>query len=445
MTKPVEASTRAARPGGRALALVIALLAGVCMWCYADFVLIPHQISDSASKGVPRGNLSDLYPRWLGARELLLHGRDPYSAEITREIQTGYYGRPLDPARPNDPKDQQGFAYPVYIVFFLAPTVRLSFAFVQLAFRWLLIVLTVVSVPLWFRALGLRLSPLVRLIWIVAVLGSFPGLQAIKLQQLSLLVCTLLAAAAAAWASGWLILTGILLAIATIKPQLVCLLGAWLGIWTLGNWRERQRLFWGFTATMALLFAGGEVILQGWVHRFRASAADYWTYTGGGKSVLDVALPTLLGRVTAVLLILLAMGACWRMRREPAGGPGSAWTLALTLAVTLVVIPTYATYNQLLLLPALMLLVHSLPELQPKSIVLRFFLLLSAVVILWPWVTAATLDLALLFLSPSTIRKAAIVPPVWSLAIPLAVLGTTIVAGRPFLLRERATSSVDRG
>jgi hypothetical protein len=195
---------------------------------------------------------------------------------------------------------------------------------------------------------------------------------------------------------------------------------------------------------MALLFAGGEVILQGWVHRFRASAADYWTYTGGGKSVLDVALPTLLGRVSAVVLILLLMGVCWRMRRQPAGGPGFAWTLALILAVTLVVIPTYATYNQLLLLPALMLLVHSLPELQPKGIVLRFFLILGAVVVLWPWVTAVVLDLALLFVSHSTVQKAAVLPLVWSLAVPLAVLGTTIVAARPFLLPQKATPSVDR-
>ena len=61
-------------------------------------------------------DLSDLYPRWLGARELLLHHRDPYSPEVTREIQIGYYGRPLDPSRPQDPRDQQGFAYPAYVV-----------------------------------------------------------------------------------------------------------------------------------------------------------------------------------------------------------------------------------------------------------------------------------------------------------------------------------------
>ncbi|MGD1006096.1 MAG: hypothetical protein ABR980_02565, partial [Ignavibacteriaceae bacterium] len=33
---------------------------------------------------------SDLYPRWLGSREALLHHRDPYGADVTREIQTGF-------------------------------------------------------------------------------------------------------------------------------------------------------------------------------------------------------------------------------------------------------------------------------------------------------------------------------------------------------------------
>ena len=70
------------------------------MWFYVERILVPYQIADAAAHGRPRGNLSDLYPRWLGARELLLHHRNPYSADITIEIQKGYYGRALDPARP---------------------------------------------------------------------------------------------------------------------------------------------------------------------------------------------------------------------------------------------------------------------------------------------------------------------------------------------------------
>jgi hypothetical protein len=52
------------------------------MWGYAEFVVLPQQQKEAIATGRPRGNLSDLYPRWLGARELLLHGRDPYSAEV---------------------------------------------------------------------------------------------------------------------------------------------------------------------------------------------------------------------------------------------------------------------------------------------------------------------------------------------------------------------------
>src|SRR5215467_6282693 len=128
------------------------------MWFYIQHVLIPHQLTQAALNDIPRGNLSDLYPRWLGARELLLHHRNPYSPEITREIQSGYYGRPLDPTRPADPHDEQRFAYPVYVVFLLAPTIGLPFPVVATAFRWLLLLLTAGSALLWLRALRWKVS-----------------------------------------------------------------------------------------------------------------------------------------------------------------------------------------------------------------------------------------------------------------------------------------------
>src|SRR3979409_1533920 len=116
--------------------LAVALVCACGVWICAGRVLIPQRRADAAVHGHPRGNLSDLYPRWLGARELLLHGRDPYSQEITREIQRGYYGRELDSSRPNDPKDQSSFAYPVYVVFLLAPTVFMSFSTVKILSFW---------------------------------------------------------------------------------------------------------------------------------------------------------------------------------------------------------------------------------------------------------------------------------------------------------------------
>src|SRR5207244_1288383 len=121
---------------------------------------------------LPRGNLSDLYPRWLGARELLLHGRDPYSAALTREIQQGYYGIVLTPTSPI--KDQQGFAYPLYVVFLLAPLIGLPFPVVQPLFGGLLLVLTAGSVLLWLRALDWRVSAPLALAAALLAAGSWP-------------------------------------------------------------------------------------------------------------------------------------------------------------------------------------------------------------------------------------------------------------------------------
>src|SRR5215475_2140001 len=170
----------------RSLKIPVAAFFGVAMWVWIQVIAIPHQVVESAEQGKPRGSLSDLYPRWLGARELLLHHRDPYGADITREIQVGYYGRVLDPKRPNDPIDQQAFAYPVYVVLMLAPTVRLEFPTVHRAFFWLLAFVVAGSILLWLRCLGWRLSRTDVAVWILLTVCSFPAIQGLKLQQLTL-------------------------------------------------------------------------------------------------------------------------------------------------------------------------------------------------------------------------------------------------------------------
>ena len=246
----------------------MALAASASTWFYVNRILRAQQIADAAAHSRPRGNLSDLYPRWLGARELLRHGRNPYSAEITREIQQGYYGRALDSARTDDPRDQQGFAYPVYVVFLLAPTVGMPFDAVQVGFRWLLIALAGASVWLWLRVLRWEASCKITLIFIVLMLGWLPVVQGIKLQQLSLLVAGLLAACGACLAGGWLFCAGGLLALATIKPQLVWPLVLWLLLWAGSEWRSRRRFVLGFGLVMLLLLGGAQLVLPGWPRMF---------------------------------------------------------------------------------------------------------------------------------------------------------------------------------
>ncbi len=397
------------------------------MWFYVQKVLVPYQEADAAAHGRPRGNLSDLYPRWLGARELLLHRRDPYSPEVTREIQGGYYGRPLDPNRADDsisePKDQQGFAYPVYVAFLLAPTIGLPFPAVQAGFRWLLVILTLASVPLWWRVLRLRPSATVAAILIVLTFGSFAVVQGIKLQQLSLIVSGLIAGSAAALVAGHLSLAGFLLALATIKPQLTLPMVGWLVLWAFGDLRRRWRFVRGLGVTIAILLVASEYTLPGWMARFRQAVAAYRQYTGGTGSLLDVLTTPVVGRAIAVVAAGAAAGVGWRLRHVATDSIAFSSMVSLVLAVTLVIVPSFAPYNQVLLLPAIFLVGTSWRSLWNRNWPTRALSVVSALVISWPWLASCGLMLASFFLPTGSVQRAWAAPLYTSLGIPLVVLG----------------------
>ena len=415
-------------------------LMAASMWIWVLRVAIPYQISESTTKGIPRGNLSDLYPRWLGARELLMHGRDPYSPEITREIQAGYYGRAIDSSRPNDPKDQQAFAYPLYIVFLLAPTIALPFPEVQKIFLGLLVLLTATSVPLWQRAVGYRISAAGQLVWILLITGCFPAIQAFMLQQLTLLVAALVAGAMYCIVRQRLVLAGGLLALSGIKPQLVVLIIACLCLWVFGNWKERQRLLWSFAAIMTLLVGGAEFLRPGWIGEFRLAVAAYYQYTGGGQSVLNVSLTPLWGKVASAMFVCVLFVVLWKYRHAASDSGEFCWAFSLVLAITLLVVPMYAPYNQLLLVPGLLLIARGIRPLWKRNLVSRFLIALTAFAVLWPWLAAGALAVALLFLPGSTVEKAWTLPLFTTLAIPVTTVAT-LVAGRSLLQKKDLVSA----
>jgi hypothetical protein len=412
------------------LDLMMALLLAGGMWFYVQNVMIRHQLSDAARHGIPRGNLSDLYPRWLGARELLLHHRNPYSSEVTREIQIGYYGRVIDHARPYDPTDEQGFAYPVYVVFLLAPTIMLPFSVVQMGFRWLLVALTAASVPLWLRVLRWRASAWGIASLIVLVLGSFQVIQGLKLQQLSLLVSGLITGCAVLLAEGHLAAAGVLLALATIKPQLALLLSAWLMFWALSDWRSRRRFFWGFAGALAVLVVAGEIVLPGWVGRFYQALIAYRHYNNGAESALELLFTLLWGRVLTVAVLMGLVIVCWRFRRVPNYEPEFNWIMALILAATVLVVPKEAPYNQVLLVAPIFLIARNMSRLWGKDPVSRFSLVIAGLILFWPWLSAVGIVLASPVLPSAKLQNAWTLPLYTSPLIPLAVFALAALAFR---------------
>lgn len=411
---------------------VIAVLMAASVWIYFAAILVPFQKREATAHDHPRGNLSDLYPRWLGARELLRHGRDPYSAEITREIQQGYYGRVLDPSRPGDPKDQAAFAYPVYVVFLIAPTVRMSFANVQVIFANLLWVITAASVLLWLRVLHWKPTISLAITLAILTLGSIYVTQGIKLQQLSLVVAAFLAACFAAIAGGYLSLAGALLALATIKPQLALLPVAWLLAWSVARWRARWRLLAAFGFTMTVQLVGAQVLLPGWIGSFLIAIRSYHSYTHN-ESLLQLLSTQAVGYGLAVVLVLLSAWLCRKCL--PAAGTSAEFAICACLVLSLVVltVPMFALYNQVLLLPALLLIARDWERLR-ETRTGRFLSGMTAVLVVWPWVASLALDAGLLAFPKNVILDQWKIPFYTTFALPPLVFAT--IAYR-LILNER--------
>jgi hypothetical protein len=368
----------------------VALLMSISMWMYVDQILIPAQIKSATQHSEPRGNLSDLYPRWLGARELLLNRRDPYSAEMNREIQAGYYGRALNPNNPNDPKDQQGFAYPAYIVFLLAPTIHLPFPEVQRGYLALLWLLTSVSIVFWVRVLQWRPATSLLAICLILTLGSIPFVQGMKLQQLSLFVAFLLAGSFFTVSRQQLVLAGILLAFATIKPQLTWLPVIFLITWALRDLRGRQQFLWSFLGGLIVLFVGSQIILPGWFGKFLQALRQYHEYTHN-ISILGWIFTPYIGDVLAIILVFVTARICWPLLSYASDSFEFGSASALVMALTVVVVPMFAPYNQILLLPAVLLLVRNVQVLKKQKRWAWFLYVVTMFVLMWSWVASAGL------------------------------------------------------
>jgi hypothetical protein len=394
-----------------ALWLVLAMLSALSTEFYTVKIWAANQ---------PAG-FSDLYASWWAAHELLLHGRDPYSSAISHEIQTGIYGTPVDPS-PEDPTGiGGGFAYPPHAAILFWPLVYLTFPSAQKVFLCVSLLGTLLSLTIWMDALGFRRLPLLWLSVTIFTLGSFPALQAFKLQNPSLIAAALIALTLYCLSSGHFISAGIFLSICTFKPQFTVALIPWLALWTIADWRRRRSLAWSFLATMLLLGAVSAWLVPGWMASFLTVIRAYRHYTYG-HSVLDVWFTPGIGSVASALLLVAALTLCRPHRSESPSSPKFLVATSLILAATVVVIPTLAPHAQLLLLPGFLCLLRSPNFRWAPSRFTRTFRSAGWMLLAWPWIAAVGLFLAAVVYPTANLLRFWEVPLYTSPLVPLAVL-----------------------
>jgi hypothetical protein len=431
------------------LAVVLSVLGMAAMNAYFSGAFVPKQTQTAASTSdaksdTPspagshgRGNGSDLYPRWLGARELFLHGKDPYSPEVTAQIQNDVWGHVLDPNNPSDPKDQQRFAYPLYVVLLLAPFITLPFSTVQLLYVVFAAAGMVLSVRCWATLFGIRISGIFTAIACALLLGSHPVVTSLYMQQPVLFAAIAIAFAMAAITTGNLWGAGVLLALATIRPQSAVLVVMWLMFWAVMNWRARKVLVLSFAATMLVLCVVAEFLVSGWFTEWLEALAAYRKYTPVSPPHVQVLFGQTFGlAATAAILAGLAWMIC-KARGDDPSSDRFHWLSAGLLLAGLAMNPVWHSYDQIFEFPALLLLYHWRAELRRLPPVLWGVTFLALAAVASQWLTAAIL--AVMARVPGLAEN---YQWLWlpSLFSPLFVFGALAIVGYARLSVERSNS-----
>jgi len=293
---------------------------------------------------------NDLLPRWVGVRAAF-RGENPYSADVLRELQTAYYGRPLTTADAG--LEPQGFYEPAHAVILLRPLALLPWKAARLAF--LVIAPLLLAVGFWLCIRAFTLSSRVAFIATSLTLASWPVMWGLRLQQLTLLIAAFVFLACVLIVRGHDISAGMLLAASTIKPQLVAPLILWLFLWSV-----LQRRYWllaSFVGAMTALLIPTEILVPNWFPRWIHYVAAY-PHNGNTAMPLVIALGKMPGLLCTVALVLASAFVLWRSRSAAASSPSFGFAFSLLLATALCVTPTKlpVIYNQVLLAPAAVIL-----------------------------------------------------------------------------------------
>lgn len=410
------------------------------MGYYYFALLLPRVHELRAAQQLGRGFSygADLYPLWLSGRELLLKRTDPYTLEMTRKIQVGLYGRVLDAHHRGDPPETyRTFSYPLYADVLALPLLPFRFRVVQILLTGVLPLLAGAMVVATIKALDLGWSWRGVTVAVLLCLCSYPVLEAVYAQQPALLVGASLCALALALVRKRLWLAGGLLAVATVKPQMVLLLAVWLIVWSVFGWRTHKQLLIAFIITLGLLLGISEWMLPGWWREWWHVLVGYRQYTIPPLAVL--LLGKRLGIMVEGALLAVATIVGWRARRESVAGGGFWVAASVILTVTVLTLPTGdAVYDQLALLLPIFVLFSQRSEILNGSRPVRLLAIVSVIAFMWQFILGSVISVGALLGSGWTRSNSVLLLPVrMASSLPITILALLLLLGFPrFFGRE---------
>ncbi len=292
---------------------------------------------------IPNENRFDFYPRWMGARAVLTR-QNPYTAELTREIQIGMFGAPRAANL-----DQQAFAYPAWVTWQLLPFWLLPFPIAVSLWSGLGLLLLITLPVLIFSLLGWKIRPLA--LAVVLFFSTFAFRYPMITYFFGQFIPFVLACLLFAWwalARRHQTLAALALVLAMARPDIVLapLCALLLLAWQL----NQRRVIFYWLGGIAALWLWTRVWLGAWELDFYRGILAYRMYA------IPVWPPGLMNNLVLSLClvggIIVWSSWLWLETRRVETTERIGWILAASLLAGLILMPQTANYTLTLALGA---------------------------------------------------------------------------------------------
>jgi hypothetical protein len=324
---------------------------------------------------------NDFYVPWFGSKALWTQGRDPYSPDVTRDLQKAF---PFDTA-----EHSFSFAYPLYATFLIAPIAWLPYDVAEAIWLAFTFSLLLGSGLLTLRNLDLTLKPWALAAITLWLIAFYPNARTLLLGQLAAVV---LACVVGAWwcirmrHDAW---AGALLAFSTIKPQMMILLLPLILVWA---WQQRRHTLWlSFAIALGVLCLISFIILPTWLFSFVQTAITYTGYFDSRSPLQIILNNNTLASLASIVLVGVLFFAAWRTVQpcedsKPSRGSlrVAMWSIILTQFIA---VHTATTNQIMLMLPIFSGLAHLGSIRRARALIVVWLLLL--LIVPW-WVFLAT-------------------------------------------------------
>ncbi len=266
------------------------VLIGIVLLVAGALVVNAHSILVNLPVG------ADFFTFWLASKAAFIDHVNPYSSAVTLQSQMGIYGREAFAW-----EDQVAFAYPPYSLFILLPLSGLDYPWAESI--WLVAnILLVVSVIYLAFPRAPKWLPFTYLAFYPVAFGLILGNFVVTISSILILYFGFFVARRDP--PVWLqVLTGILLAWSTTKPQFMWLFLAFILLTSIRYkyWRFLISLVFSWFVFFLLSFA----VVPGWLMLWMGRVREYAGYVQSNPTIgnlVGLILPGKAGQTAALIL-----------------------------------------------------------------------------------------------------------------------------------------------